>query len=279
MPTEFEIVSRARDIVRARTDLCPLVAVTLGSGLGALADEMTDTVSVSLSELPDFPVSTAEGHDGRLIFGYLDGIPLVVLKGRVHGYEGYTPQEVVRPVRLLATLGVRALILTNAAGGIGEGMQAGDLMLLSDHISSFVHSPLQGPNEGNFGTRFPDMSAVYDPVLRGHALKIAKEENLPLREGVYLQTSGPNYETPTEIRMYRALGADAVGMSTAVEAIAARHAGLRICGISCISNLAAGISPTPLSHEEVQETANRVAPQFRLLIRRLAAAADAEVRA
>ena len=277
MSTEFDIISRARDIVWARTSLRPLVAVTLGSGLGALADELTDTVS--LSELPDFPVSTAEGHDGRLIFGCLDGIPLVVLKGRVHGYEGYTPQEVVRPVRLFASLGVRALILTNAAGGIGEGMKAGDLMLLSDHISSFVHSPLQGPNEDDFGTRFPDMSAVYDPVLRGHALEIAKNENIPLHEGIYLQTSGPNYETPAEIRMYRTLGADAVGMSTAVEAIAARHAGLRICGISCISNLAAGISSTPLSHEEVQETANRVAPKFRLLVRRLAAAADSEVRA
>ena len=270
MSREFDIISRARDIVLARTALRPLVAVTLGSGLGALADELTDAVSVSLSELPDFPVSTAEGHDGRLVFGYLDGIPLVVLKGRVHGYEGYTPQEVVRPVRLFAALGVRALILTDTAG---------DLMLLCDHISSFVHSPLQGPNEEAFGTRFPDMSAVYDPELRGLALKIAAKEALPLREGVYLQTSGPNYETPAEIRMYRTLGADAVGMSTAVEAIAARHAGLRICGISCISNLAAGISPTPLSHEEVQATANRVAPQFRLLVRRLAAAADAEVRA
>lgn len=279
MSTEFDIISRARDIVWARTSLRPLVAVTLGSGLGALADELTDTVSVSLSDLPDFPVSTAEGHDGRMIFGCLDGIPLVVLKGRVHGYEGYTPQEVVRPVRLFASLGVRALILTNAAGGIGEGMKAGDLMLLSDHISSFVHSPLQGPNEDDFGTRFPDMSAVYDPVLRGHALEIAKNENISLHEGIYLQTSGPNYETPAEIRMYRTLGADAVGMSTAVEAIAARHAGLRICGISCISNLAAGISSTPLSHEEVQETANRVAPKFRLLVRRLAAAADSEVRA
>ena len=279
MSTEFDIISRARDIVWARTSLRPLVAVTLGSGLGALADELTDTVSVSLSELPDFPVSTAEGHDGRMIFGCLDGIPLVVLKGRVHGYEGYTPQEVVRPVRLFASLGVRALILTNAAGGIGEGMKAGDLMLLSDHISSFVPSPLQGPNEDDFGTRFPDMSAVYDRVLRGHALEIAKNENIPLHEGIYLQTSGPNYETPAEIRMYRTLGADAVGMSTAVEAIAARHAGLRICGISCISNLAAGISSTPLSHEEVQETANRVAPKFRLLVRRLAAAADSEVRA
>ena len=279
MSTEFDIISRARDIVWARTSLRPLVAVTLGSGLGALADELTDAVSVSLSELPDFPVSTAEGHDGRMIFGCLDGIPLVVLKGRVHSYEGYTPQEVVRPVRLFASLGVRALILTNAAGGIGEGMKAGDLMLLSDHISSFVHSPLQGPNEDDFGTRFPDMSAVYDPVLRGHALEIAKNENIPLHEGIYLQTSGPNYETPAEIRMYRTLGADAVGMSTAVEAIAARHAGLRICGISCISNLAAGISSTPLSHEEVQETANRVAPKFRLLVRRLAAAADSEVRA
>ena len=279
MSTEFDIISRARDIVWARTSLRPLVAVTLGSGLGALADELTDTVSVSLSDLPDFPVSTAEGHDGRMIFGCLDGIPLVVLKGRVHSYEGYTPQEVVRPVRLFASLGVRALILTNAAGGIGEGMKAGDLMLLSDHISSFVHSPLQGPNEDDFGTRFPDMSAVYDPVLRGHALEIAKNENIPLHEGIYLQTSGPNYETPAEIRMYRTLGADAVGMSTAVEAIAARHAGLRICGISCISNLAAGISSTPLSHEEVQETANRVAPKFRLLVRRLAAAADSEVRA
>ena len=266
MSTEFDIISRARDIVWARTSLRPLVAVTLGSGLGALADELTDTVSVSLSELPDFPVSTAEGHDGRMIFGCLDGIPLVVLKGRVHGYEGYTPQEVVRPVRLFASLGVRALILTNAAGGIGEGMKAGDLMLLSDHISSFVHSPLQGPNEDDFGTRFPDMSAVYDPVLRGHALEIAKNENIPLHEGIYLQTSGPNYETPAEIRMYRTLGADAVGMSTAPEALVAGHCGMRVVGISCLTNHAAGVTDAKLDHSEVVEIAARVHDTFQKLL-------------
>lgn len=245
----------------------PKIALILGSGLGSFADRIDVKATLDYAEIPGFPVSTVAGHAGRFVFGYCDGVPVVAMQGRVHMYEGYTPQEAVMPIRLLKLLGIRVLVLTNAAGGIQQGGQAGDLMLITDHISSFVPSPLRGQNLDELGVRFPDMSEVYSKRLNQIIRDAAASEDIPLKEGVYLQTPGPQYETPAEIRMFRALGADAVGMSTAIEAIAARHCGMEVCGISCITNLAAGISPHPLSHEEVKAAGEKVAPQFEKLIR------------
>lgn len=266
MHTEYELLTECLSAVRKRTDLIPRVAIVLGSGLGNTAELVEQAVSIGYDELPGFPVATVSGHAGRFVLGYLNGVPVVVMKGRVHNYEGYTPRQTVRPIRLMYMLGARVLLLTNAAGGLAEGMVPGDLMLLRDHISSFVPSPLQGPNEDDFGPRFPDMTNVYDDGLRAVMRDAATSLCIPLREGVYLQTAGPAYETPAEIRMYGRLGADAVGMSTTGEAMAARHAGMRVCAVSCISNLAAGISATPLSHEDVSLAADLVGPRFRALV-------------
>ena len=212
-------------------------------------------------------VSTVSGHKGRFVLGYVGKEPVAVMQGRVHYYEGYPMRDVVLPIRVMARLGARRLILTNAAGGIHPDFAAGALMLLTDHISSFIPSPLLGPNEEAFGLRFPDMSEVYSRKLRTVAEEEAGKLGIPLKQGIYFQTTGPNYETPAEIRMFRTLGADAVGMSTACEAMTARHLGLEVCGISCITNLAAGISKAPLSHEEVKATADRVAEDFQALLR------------
>ena len=247
----------------------PGVAVVLGSGLGSFADSVENAVSVDYEDIPGFPVSTVEGHRGRFVFGKIGEKSVVVMQGRVHFYEGYSMEDVVLPIRVLHALGAEKLILTNAAGGIGNGLAPGDLMLLTDHIASFVPSPLLGANEPALGPRFPDLSEVYSTTLQAKARQAALETGVPLKSGVYLQTTGPQYETPAEVRMYKALGADAVGMSTAGEAICARHMGMEVCGISCITNMAAGISKAPLSHEEVQETADRVSAQFRKLLRRL----------
>lgn len=245
----------------------PKAALVLGSGLGDFANtEIEAAASVEYKSIPHFPVSTVEGHDGRFVFGYCRGVPVACMQGRVHMYEGYTPQEAVLPLRVLYLLGAEILFLTNAAGGMQPGMQAGDLMLITDQISSFVPSPLRGANVEGLGVRFPDMSEIYSRRLRGIIKKAAAAAGVGLREGVYLQTAGPQYESPAEIRMFRSLGADAVGMSTAIEAIAARHCGMEVCGISCISNLAAGISPTPLSHEEVKAAADAAAPRFKALV-------------
>lgn len=253
--------------IRQRTDFTPKIALILGSGLGALAEE-TDTVcTISYDEIEGFPISTVQGHAGRFIFGYLANTPVVIMQGRVHYYEGYTMKDVVLPTRIMKLLGAEVLFLTNAAGGINEQFHPGDFMIIKDHISSFVPSPLLGKNNEALGPRFPDMSEVYNKKLITLIKDAAKENNIPVQEGVYVQTSGPNFETPAEIRMYRTLGVDAAGMSTACEAMAAVHAGMQVCGISCISNLASGISPNPLTHEEVQETANRVAPRFQELIK------------
>ena len=222
---------------------------------------------VEYGEIEGFPVSTVSGHKGRFVLGYVGKEPVAVMQGRVHYYEGYPMRDVVLPIRVMARLGARRLILTNAAGGIHPDFAAGALMLLTDHISSFIPSPLLGPNEEAFGLRFPDMSEVYSRRLRTVAEEEAGKLGIPLKQGVYLQTTGPNYETPAEIRMFRTLGADAVGMSTACEAMTARHLGLEVCGISCITNLAAGISKAPLSHEEVKATADRVAEDFQALLR------------
>lgn len=253
--------------VKERISFQPEIALVLGSGLGGFAEKIEVKETLPYAEIPGFPVSTVAGHAGRFVFGYCDGVPVAVMQGRVHMYEGYTPQEAVLPIRLLHMLGAKVLFLTNAAGGIQPGMHAGEFMLITDQISSFVPSPLRGQNLDALGVRFPDMSEVYSRRLNQIIRKIAVNAEIPLKEGVYIQTAGPAYESPAEIRMFRMLGADAVGMSTAIEAIAARHCGMEICGVSCISNLAAGISPHPLTHEEVKEAGDKAAPQFEQLVR------------
>ncbi|MCD7866317.1 MAG: purine-nucleoside phosphorylase [Clostridiales bacterium] len=244
----------------------PEIALILGSGLGDYADDIQVEAALDYQDIEGFPVSTVQGHRGRFIFGYIGSTPVVIMQGRVHYYEGYPMSDVVLPVRLMGMLGAKILFLTNAAGGIQEGMHAGDLMLITDQISDFVPSPLIGPNPDELGDRFPDMSHIYRKELQDVVRRAASRLDIPLKEGVYIQLTGPNYESPAEIRMCRAIGADAVGMSTACEAITANHMGMSVCGISCISNLAAGISPRPLTHAEVQESADRVAPLFRQLV-------------
>ena len=252
--------------VRSMTDFVPLVALVLGSGLGGFASQLKVEREIPYSEIEGFPVSTVAGHDGKFIFGTLGQVPVVCMKGRVHYYEGYSMSDVCLPVRLMKMLGAKFLFLTNAAGGLNDSFHAGDLMLIRDHISLFVPNPLLGPNDEELGTRFPDMSHVYDLELQEILREVAKKENISLREGIYTMLTGPSYETPAEIRFLKTLGTDAVGMSTVVEAIAANHAEMRICGISCISNMAAGISKAPLNHKEVQETADQVAQKFTKLV-------------
>ncbi|MBP0967875.1 MAG: purine-nucleoside phosphorylase [Oscillospiraceae bacterium] len=267
MMTVQEQLAACCKYVKEKISFQPEIALVLGSGLGGFAEKIDVKQTLDYKEIPDFPVSTVWGHAGKFVFGYCDGVPVAVMQGRVHMYEGYTPQEAVLPLRLLHQLGARVLFLTNAAGGIQPGMKAGEFMLITDQISSFVPSPLRGENIDALGVRFPDMSAIYSQRLQKIIRKVAVNADIPLKEGVYVQTAGPAYESPAEIRMFRLLGADAVGMSTAIEAIAARHCGMEICGVSCISNLAAGISPHPLSHEEVKEAADKAAPQFEQLVR------------
>lgn len=254
------------ECVRKKTDFVPKAAIVLGSGLGDYAEEISVECEVAYSEIDGFPVSTVPGHAGKFIFGYIDEIPVVCMKGRVHYYEGYSVSDVVLPVRLMKLLGAGTLLLTNAAGGVNTSFHAGDLMLIKDHISLFAPNPLIGPNVEELGVRFPDMSAVYDGELQQLIRRTAKENGIFLQEGVYAQLTGPSFESPAEIRMLRTLGCDAVGMSTVVEAIAANHMGMRIGGISCISNLAAGMTANPLSHEEVQEAADMAAPGFQKLV-------------
>ena len=266
MNESYEKLMKCFDCVQKRVSFKPELALILGSGLGDYADTMEVAETLDYADIEGFPVSTVPGHKGRFVFGYAGGVPIVAMQGRVHFYEGYAPQDVVLPVRLMKLMGAKTLFLTNAAGGINRSFSAGDLMLITDHISMAVPSPLIGGNIEELGVRFPDMSEVYSKRLRKIIENAAVTAGVPLRKGVYIQTTGPQYETPAEIRAYERLGADAVGMSTAIEAIAARHAGMEICGISCISNLAAGISANPLTHAEVQETADRTAPLFRKLV-------------
>lgn len=266
MDTTFKALVRSLNEMKKMTDFAPEAAITLGSGLGAFANRQEVVLSLPYKELEGFPVSTVKGHEGRFVFARISGVPTVLMQGRIHYYEGYTVEQTVMPIRLMGMMGAKTLLLTNAAGGIGAGLTPGVLMMLTGHISSFIPSPLRGENIRELGPRFPDMSAVYDKGLQDIIERTAGKLDIPLKKGVYLQVPGPQYETPEEIGMYRRFGADAVGMSTATEAIAARHMGMRVCGISCITNMAAGLGSSPLSHEEVQETAKKASERFSKLI-------------
>jgi purine-nucleoside phosphorylase len=246
--------------------LSPRVGIILGSGLGAFADGFERKVAIPYADLPHFPHSSVPGHAGRLVLGLVGGEPVVAMQGRVHSYEGYSPVQVAFPARVLCALGIRALVVTNAAGGINTQFAPGDLMVITDHINLSGWNALTGPNDDRLGTRFPDMSRAYSPDFRARLLESAQRTQVVLRQGVYAMVSGPSYETPAEIRMLRTLGADAVGMSTVPEAVAAGHMGVPVAGISCITNLAAGVGDKPLTHEEVAETANRVAGIFARLL-------------
>ena len=262
----YEKLKRCLHSVQEKVDFVPTIALVLGSGLGNYGEQIRVVQTVDYHEIEGFPVSTVQGHKGRFLFGYIEDVPVVAMQGRVHYYEGYAMSDVVLPIRLMHALGARILFLTNAAGGVNPEFAAGDFMLIKDQIASFVPSPLIGPNLDELGVRFPDMSQVYDKGLMEIIRKTAEKLCIPLQEGTYIQLTGPNFETPAEVRMCRILGADAVGMSTACEAIAANHMGMKVCGISCISNLACGLTENPLSHQEVQETADRVAPLFEQLV-------------
>lgn len=266
MNITYQKLMRCYNSLRKLTDFQPQLALVLGTGLGNFADKIRVVQTVDYHQIDEFPTSTVEGHKGQYVFGYVDAVPVVIMQGRVHYYEGYDIQEVVLPIRLMKLMGAEILMVTNASGGICERFHAGDLMLITDHISSFIPSPLRGANIEQLGVRFPDMTDAYDPVLCDIIRKTAQKENIPLQEGVYIQLPGPQFETPAEIRMARAHGADAVGMSTACEVVAARHMGMRVCGISCVSNMAAGMTGGPLLHEEVQQNADQVAPRFEKLV-------------
>ena len=275
--TYFDQVAEAAEFLRGKLNgLAPRVGIVLGSGLGAVADAVAQPVIVPYGEIPHFPQSTVEGHSGRIVAGLLGGVGVLVMQGRVHSYEGYTPQQVTFPMRVLGTLGVRAVVLTNAAGGIKDGYHVGQLVLLGDHINQMGWNPLTGPNEPRFamrkgaGLRFFDMTEAYSKTLRALAKYSANEGGFELDEGVYLATPGPSFETPAEIRAFRALGATLVGMSTVPETIVARHMGIEVLGISCVTNLAAGLSATHLSHEEVGEAGKQVERKLAGLLERLA---------
>lgn len=266
MSQVYEKLLKCYECYKERIDFTPKVALVLGSGLGDFAETIRVVDTLDYHDIEGFPVSTVPGHTGRFIFGYIGEVPVVCMQGRVHYYEGYEMSDVVLPARLMKLMGAEVLFLTNAAGGVKQGFHAGDLMLITGQIASFIPSPLRGANIDELGVRFPDMSQIYDLDLQRVARKAAVMLGIDMKEGTYLQFSGPQYESPQEITMSRTLGADAVGMSTACEAIAARHMGMKVVGISCISNLASGISPVALSHKEVQEVADEVAPRFQALV-------------
>lgn len=266
MNKSYEKLAGCLESIRRLTDFVPKTAIVLGSGLGDYGNQINVVQTVDYKDIEGFPVSTVPGHQGRFIFGYVGQVPVAAMQGRVHYYEGYAMSDVVLPVRLLKLMGAETLILTNAAGGVNFDYAPGDLMLITDHISTMVPSPLIGENIEQLGQRFPDMSHVYDEQIQKLVLKCADELHINIQKGIYMQFTGPQYETPAEIRMARLLGADAVGMSTVCEAIAANHMGMRICGISCITNLASGMSKAPLNHREVQETADKAADNFTRLI-------------
>ena len=265
--TEFARAEAAAKFIQSQTKLRPKIALVLGSGLGAFANEFADVTKIPYSKIPHFPQSTAIGHAGLLVLGTVDGVELAGMQGRVHLYEGYSVKDVAFPVRVFARMGVQALVLTNAAGGIKKDFTQGRLVILSDHINLQGVNPLSGPNDENFGPRFPDMSTAYDRQFRALTLAEGRRLGVNLGEGVYAALAGPSYETPAEIRYLRSIGADLVGMSTVPEVIAARHSGMRVLGISCVTNAAAGVLDQPLDHKEVLETAERVKGQFIALLR------------
>ena len=268
-PQYYKELEKYLSCVKTKIDFKPDVAIVLGSGLNKLAKKINVKETISYSDIDGFPISTNKMHAGAFIFGYLGDVPVVAMNGRIHYYEGYSMNQVVSPIRLMKLMGAKKLILSNAAGGISDNLNVGDLMMITDHISSFVPSPLIGPNIDELGTHFPDMTSIYDSEICKKIKNIARENNIDLKAGVYLQTTGPNYETPAEINMYKLLGADAVGMSTVCEAIAAVHCGFKVCGISCITNKAAGITGEPLSDEEVGVAASKASDKFCLLIEEL----------
>lgn len=258
----YDQVQRAAELIRSTSKTSPGTAVVLGSGLGGFASKLARPTSIPYGDIPDWPVSTVVGHEGRLVIGDLDGRPIAALAGRAHFYEGHDLRRVTFGTRVLGALGVKALILTNAAGGINTAFAPGDLMVIDDHINLLGTSPLVGPNDERFGVRFPDLTNVYSARLRRLADDTAAAQGVTLRHGVYVACHGPSYETPAEVRYLRTIGADAVGMSTVPEAIVARHMGIEVLGISCITNCAAGVLPQPLNHDEVLETAQRVRETF-----------------
>lgn len=273
----YERAEHATRIIRARTTVEPRIAIVLGSGLGGFADDFEDAVGIPYEDIPGFVRSTAQGHAGRLVIGKIDGIPVLAMQGRVHYYEGYSLEEVTFPIRTFGLLGIKTLALTNAAGGINVQLTQGALMVISDHVNLMGVNPLRGPNDERFGPRFPDMSAVYAAELQELVIDEAKAIGVEVRRGIYCALSGPSYETPAEIHLLRNLGADAVGMSTVPEAIVARHMGLEVLGISCITNMAAGISDEPINHEEVMATGDRVRETFTELLRRVISAINSRV--
>jgi purine-nucleoside phosphorylase len=267
--TLYERAEHAARFIRARAGREPRTALVLGSGLGAFADEVEGAVAVPYEEIPGFARPTVEGHAGRLVVGEVGGAEVAVMQGRFHFYEGHALEEVTFPVRVLALLGVKSLVLTNAAGGLNNSFTEGALIVISDHLNLMGTNPLLGPNDARFGPRFPDMTEVYDHDYQDVAIGEAREMEIELRRGIYAALTGPSYETPAEIRMLRLLGADAVGMSTVPEAIVARQMGLRVLGLSCITNMAAGVLDKPISHDEVMETGARVRETFAELLRRV----------
>ncbi len=275
-----KVFQEAADYISSRSSISPRISMVLGSGLNPLAERMEQTAVIPFTDIPHFPPTTVEGHAGRVVIGTLDGVPLLVMQGRYHFYEGYTMKQVTLPIRVMKTLGIEVVILTNAAGAINLDYRPGDLMLISDHIylpGMTGNNPLMGPNDDEFGPRFPDMSYAYDPRFREIARKIAQEEGLPLHEGVYISLAGPSFETPAEVRFLRAIGADAVGMSTAPETVVAVHSGMRVVGISGISNAAPGALPSKTTHEEVLAAGKVLVPRMIAILRRLVPAIAEEL--
>ncbi|MDI3546681.1 MAG: purine-nucleoside phosphorylase [Halanaerobiales bacterium] len=263
----FVEIKEAAEYIKQKIDLEPEVGLILGSGLGILAEEIEDSIVIPYQEIPNFPVSTVEGHAGRLVIGRLEGKPVVAMQGRFHYYEGYSMQKLTLPVRVMKMLGVEKLLVTNAAGGVNRNFNPGDFMIITDHVNLMGDNPLRGQNLEEFGPRFPDMTEAYNHELIKLAERVGAEKGIMTRKGVYAALSGPSYETPAEIRFLASNGFDAVGMSTVPEVIVANHMGLDVLGISCITNMAAGILARPLNHEEVMETAERVKPKFITLVR------------
>src|SRR5437762_4189436 len=265
--TEFTTATRAAKFIHSKTKLRPRIALVLGSGLGAFADEFASATKIPYAKIPNFPRSTAIGHAGQLVIGKVGDIPVAGMQGRVHLYEGYSAKDVAFPIRVFQRMGVKAVILTNAAGGINLAYSEGALVILRDHINLQPTNPLIGANDDSFGVRFPDMTRAYDPDFRRFAAEEGKKLRLKLHEGVYLALAGPNYETPAEIHAFRTLGADLVGMSTVPEVLAARHSNIRVLGISCVTNMAAGITGAPLTADEVFATGARIKNDFIALLR------------